>query len=113
MRGWNFNEIGPKFNIMQSPNDRTREIDKGGNKEFLFQAEYFVPIIPEANIKALAFYDAGRVFVEEEKMTFNNVYQDVGVGFRWITPVAPFRFEWLGNWTTKVSCLISQTLSFT
>ena len=94
MRGWRFNEIGPTFNIMQSPNDRTLDIDKGGNKEFLFQAEYFVPIIPEANIKALVFYDAGNVFLEQQGLTLQDPYQDVGFGFRWITPVAPFRFEW-------------------
>lgn len=94
MRGYDYRSIGPKFTIMQAPGDQPREINGGGNKELLFQVEYFYPLIQEANIKGLVFYDMGRVYNEDERVELTDFKRDVGFGFRWITPVAPFRFEW-------------------
>ena len=94
LRGYKFRTIGPKFNILRAPGGFPSEINGGGNKQALVQLEYFFPIIKEANIKGLFFYDTGRVFLEEEKFSYDDFVSDVGFGFRWITPVAPFRFEW-------------------
>ena len=66
----------------------------GGNRALLFQLEYFFPIIPDANIKGLLFTDAGRIYDDSEDMELNGFKRDVGFGFRWLTPIAPFRFEW-------------------
>lgn len=94
MRGFQFNSLGPKFTIMQSPDDSGRTINKGGTKELLFQVEYFFPIIQDANIKGLFFTDIGRVYDDNEDIELTGFHRDVGFGFRWITPIAPFRFEW-------------------
>lgn len=94
LRGYRYREVGPKRNIVQAPGDRPREVNFGGNKELLFQFEYFFPLIQEANIKGLLFYDMGRVYNEDELVELSDFKRDVGFGFRWITPVAPFRFEW-------------------
>ncbi|MCX6131995.1 MAG: outer membrane protein assembly factor BamA, partial [Proteobacteria bacterium] len=94
MRGFGNRSIGPKYTILQSPTNQGTEINKGGNRKALFQAEYFLPIIKEANIKGLFFYDIGRVYDESEAFELTKLERDVGFGFRWITPVAPFRFEW-------------------
>ena len=59
-----------------------------------YTIEYFAPLIPEANIKALIFGDIGRVYDDNEPISFKGFYRDLGFGFRWITPIAPFRFEW-------------------
>ena len=94
LRGYEYRSIGPKYTIIQAPGDQPREISGGGNKELLFQFEYFFPLIKEANIKGLFFYDMGRVYNETEQVELSGFTKDVGFGFRWITPVAPFRFEW-------------------
>lgn len=94
LRGYRFREVGPKFSFFQSPGGFPREINGGGNRQALVQIEYFFPIIQEANIKGLFFYDTGRVFEEQETFAYEDFVSDVGFGFRWITPVAPFRFEW-------------------
>jgi hypothetical protein len=44
--------------------------------------------------KALIFADMGRVYAEKEAISFKDMSRDVGFGFRWQTPIAPFRFEW-------------------
>jgi outer membrane protein insertion porin family len=93
LRGFD-HKIGPKFEILRSPNGFGQDVNRGGDKLVLFQLEYFVPLIPEAGIKALVFTDFGRVYDNPESMEMYGFHKDVGFGFRWITPIAPFRFEW-------------------
>jgi len=99
IRGFEFGVISPTFLIMRSPWDRPTIFYKGGDRSLLTQLEYFLPLIPEAGIKALFFADAGRVYDDQEDFTFKGLKRDIGVGFRWITPIAPFRFEWA--WPVK------------
>ncbi len=94
LRGYEFRSVGPKFNILRAPSGFPSEINGGGNKQALLQLEYFFPVIKDANIKGLFFYDTGRVYTESEAFVYKDFVSDVGFGFRWITPVAPFRFEW-------------------
>ena len=94
MRGFAYRKIGPTFNVLNAPGDFTQAISYGGDKKLFFQVEYFVPLIPEAGIKAVAFTDAGRVYTEDQQLELKEFYRDFGFGFRWITPIAPFRFEW-------------------
>ena len=94
MRGWNYYDLGPRFSLLQAPGGSRTLINKGGDKKVVFQLEYFMPLIPEAGIKSLVFTDIGRVYDDEEPLTLTSMNRDVGFGFRWITPIAPFRFEW-------------------
>ena len=54
--------MGARYSIMRGATGFSSEVVEGGNKQVLFQAEYFVPIIQQANIRALLFYDTGRVY---------------------------------------------------
>lgn len=94
LRAYEYRSIGPKYSILQAPGDYARSVNNGGTKKLLFQFEYFFPIIQDANIKGLFFHDVGRVYREDEPMEFTGFKRDFGFGFRWITPIAPFRFEW-------------------
>jgi outer membrane protein insertion porin family len=94
LRGYEFNSIGPHYNLLQNPGGPRSRFNKGGDKQLYFQLEYFAPVIQEAGIKALVFADAGRVYDDEESIEFKDFHKDFGFGFRWITPIAPFRFEW-------------------
>lgn len=94
MRGYPYWEIGPKFYVMRDPDNTSVEYNGGGNRKLLLQAEYFVPLIQEARIKALVFADVGRVYDDHDSLSLRNLYSDVGFGLRWITPIAPLRFEW-------------------
>jgi outer membrane protein insertion porin family len=94
LRGYDYWDIGPRFSLLRAPGGRRTTINKGGDKKMFYQLEYFMPLIPEAGIKSLVFADAGRVYDDDEAVVFSDMYKDVGFGFRWITPIAPFRFEW-------------------
>ncbi len=94
LRGYKGGTISPRFSLLRSPGGRRSTIYKGGDKKAFVQAEYFMPLIPEAGIKSLIFADVGQVFDDDEELSTKDLYKDVGFGFRWITPIAPFRFEW-------------------
>lgn len=94
LRGFPYWEIGPKFYVLKAPGDTPVEFNKGGNKKLLFQIEYYIPLIQEAKIKAMLFTDIGRVYDDHEMLSLRDLRADVGFGIRWITPIAPLRFEW-------------------
>ena len=80
-------------NIYPNENERKRYATRpfGGRKQGLYQAELEFPLIAEAGIKGVTFFDAGQA---EDELTDQNIYSDVGFGFRWFSPIGPLRFEW-------------------
>lgn len=63
----------------------------GGTHQALYQGEIQFPMIKEAGIMGVLFYDAG---VADDLITDRNIYSDVGFGVRWFSPIGPLRFEW-------------------
>lgn len=63
----------------------------GGTQQALYQTEFEFPLIAEAGIKGVAFYDIGQA---EDEIISDNFYSNVGFGFRWFSPIGPLRFEW-------------------
>lgn len=96
LRGFGFGAIGPSVRRGLSVLGSNTDFNYGGNQKVYWQFEYFVPLIPQAGIKSLVFADIGKVYSErEENQTgFDSYSKDVGFGIRWMTPIAPFRFEW-------------------
>ena len=89
LRGFKFGKAGPT--------DAKTGESIGGNKELLFNAEYLVPLVPAARIKAVLFYDYGQGFGDADRITFSHLRQTAGVGIRWISPIGPLRWEWGRN----------------
>lgn len=63
----------------------------GGERELIFNFEYIFPVIPEAKLKGVLFFDAGSAFDEGDPITLRKT---AGLGIRWISPVGPLRLEW-------------------
>jgi outer membrane protein insertion porin family len=84
VRGIRFGKAGPV--------DLVGEI-LGGNKELIFNLEYLFPILPEARIKGVLFFDAGRGFDDHEAIRIRELRTGAGAGLRWISPVGPLRLE--------------------
>jgi outer membrane protein insertion porin family len=63
----------------------------GGTQELYYTMEMQFPLITEAGIKGVVFYDVGDA---EDAFILNEFRQDVGFGFRWFSPIGPLRFEW-------------------
>lgn len=92
VRGFKFGKAGPITS--------TGEI-LGGNKELFINVEYLIPLVPEAKIKWLFFYDIGRAFDDSEAIRISELRQGAGFGIRWISPVGPLRLEMGANLDPK------------
>ncbi len=105
LRGYRFYKIGKqKFSnkiytdadvIADIPDASKRRIYAtrpfGGKKQVLYQTELEFPLIAEAGIKGVTFFDIGQA---EDEITSKEFYSDIGLGFRWFSPIGPLRFEW-------------------
>jgi len=82
IRGYDIYSIGP----------RTKEGQlMGGMKSFVFNAEYQFHLAEPLNL--LFFYDVGNTYLEEEKISFRNMFSSAGIEARIFVPAlrVPFR----------------------
>lgn len=86
VRGFQFGKAGPIDPV-------TGDI-LGGNKELLLNLEYLIPLVPEAKIKWLFFFDDGYAFNNNQIFDLRFLRPSAGMGLRWISPVGPLRIEW-------------------
>ena len=97
VRGVDFGEAGPcKRDVVGGEkfvSCKDGEII-GGERELIFNAEFLFPLVQEARIKGLMFFDAGRSFDDEETIRIEDLRTSIGFGLRWISPIGPLRLEW-------------------
>ena len=73
----------------------------GADKELIINLEYIVPLVKEAKINGVLFYDTGSGFGKEDNITWADLRTSVGAGFRWLSPIGPLRLEWGYNLDPK------------
>lgn len=94
MRGYDFEDIGPKEDLPDKQNDdKLTTFNIGGQFSILSQFEIEHPLVKEAGLKWVVFYDAGNVYLEELDQENFKLRQDYGFGFRWFSPIGVLRFE--------------------
>lgn len=73
----------------------------GGDKELVFNLEYIFPIVEEARLKGVVFFDAGRGFNDDESIRLDELRTGAGFGIRLLLPIGPIRLEWGKNLNPK------------
>lgn len=63
----------------------------GGTQELYYNLEFQFPLIKEAGILGVLFYDIGYA---DDSLQISDFKSDLGFGFRWFSPIGPLRFEW-------------------
>ena len=94
MRGFNLEDIGPRRLARNSRTGVDEVFNFGGLFSMLGTVELEHPLIKEAGLKWVAFYDAGNVW--EQRIGQDNDYalrSNYGFGFRWFSPIGVLRFE--------------------
>ncbi len=66
----------------------------GADKELIFNIEYIIPLVKDAKINGILFYDAGSGFGKDDPVALSKLRTSVGGGFRWFSPIGPLRLEW-------------------
>lgn len=91
MKGFQLFSLGPKYFSTDTVGNAI-PIPLGGNLEAysLFELEY--PLLKEAGIKGVLFFDVGNAANFDGNLF--PLRADAGFGFRWFSPIGPLRFEW-------------------
>jgi outer membrane protein insertion porin family len=66
----------------------------GGNKELIFNLEYLFPLVPQAKVRGLVFFDAGKAFDFGESIQLSSLRTSIGAGLRLYLPIGPVRIEY-------------------
>jgi len=96
MRGFEERNVGPKERrgdvdpLAKHPDEKDCV---GGEKELFFNMEYIFPLIKEAGVRGVIFFDAGNAYRKEEGW-FEDIRKSAGFGIRWQSPFGPLRVEW-------------------
>ena len=67
---------------------------EGGTTMMVFNIELVFPLIKNAGMKGVVFYDAGNAWNYSGAYRFNDLRQSVGAGIRWYSPIGPLRLEY-------------------
>ena len=65
----------------------------GGDKFVQFNSELRFPLVEEAGVIGLVFFDTGDVYAKDEAVDLGNMRESAGFGFRWYSPMGPIRLE--------------------
>lgn len=94
MRGYSYEDIGPHIYDKDKLTDQYRFFNEGGLLSVLTTFELEHPLIKEAGLKWVLFYDAGNVYADANGIDGEYPFrQDYGFGFRWFSPIGVLRFE--------------------
>ena len=94
LRGYEWFTVGKrKFSqtFQNGHSDTDGTLTFGGTQQFYYQTELQFPLIKEAGVLGVTFFDIGYA---DDKLNLGDFQSDVGFGFRWFSPVGPLRFEW-------------------
>lgn len=93
LKGYPFYGVGPTRHQFTASGEAFDE-PIGGNYEVVALFELEHPIVKEAGLKFVVFYDAGNVYTTADELSNFKLQTDWGFGFRWFSPIGPLRFEW-------------------
>jgi outer membrane protein assembly factor BamA len=70
------------------------QVPSGGNELLIINSEARIPLPIRKGLGLVVFYDGGNVFPRVGFHDFTSLYSNnVGVGFRYTTPIGPIRFD--------------------
>jgi outer membrane protein insertion porin family len=64
----------------------------GGLTMLNFNAEFIFPLVKNAGMKGVLFYDTGNTW--ESGYHLDDMRKTAGLGIRWYSPIGPLRLEW-------------------
>lgn len=81
VRGFKFGRAGPVT---------SRNTAEGANKQLIINNDLIFPVLPDAKLNGVLFFDYGKGFAKEDKFNLD-LRKAAGVEVRWISPFGPLR----------------------
>jgi len=103
LRGFEARSVGPRQKRPRpKPGDPSYDPNKkynnkydvvGGKKQLYFNVEYLFPLMKEAGVRGLVFFDTGNSYRSGEAF-FSDMRNSVGLGVNWHSPFGPLSVVW-------------------
>lgn len=93
LRGYEFFSVGPQRAKVNQFGE-TVNIPLGGTYQMMSLFELEHPLIRDAGLKFVTFFDIGNVFTDLPTFRELQLKKNWGFGIRWFSPIGPLRFEW-------------------
>lgn len=93
MRGFQYYTVGPFRERTTSTGQRLR-IPLGGTYQFYTNLELEQPLVKEAGLKMVGFFDIGNAWADYQEASKFVLRKNWGFGIRWFSPLGILRFEW-------------------
>lgn len=77
---WSINNDGSRFYV-------------GGAAETVYNAELTIPLLKDAGLKGVVFFDAGNAYNNASEL-YSRMQMSYGAGIRWFSPIGPLRLEY-------------------
>jgi outer membrane protein insertion porin family len=99
VRGYQWFSLGPTLRALASedPGAADVSIPIGGTQTWINNFEVEAPIVRQAGISAVVFFDAGNAFGDpwgQGNLSPLDLRFAFGGGIRWLSPIGPLRFEY-------------------
>ncbi len=85
LRGFDWRDVGP---VDENGNE------VGGDKFVQFNVEMLFPLLKDAGVMGVVFFDTGNAYNDDEAIDLGNMRESVGYGIRWYSPMGPIRLEY-------------------
>jgi len=85
LRGFDRGDLSPR-------DDNGSEV--GGTKFVQANTEIRFPLVPQAGVYGVVFFDTGDIYGEGEDLALDNLRESAGCGIRWLSPMGPIRLEY-------------------
>ncbi len=85
LRGFDRGDLSPR-------DEEGNEI--GGNKFVQLNAEIRFPLVPQAGVYGVTFFDTGNIWSNEDDVDLSDLRESAGLGVRWLSPMGPVRLEY-------------------
>lgn len=101
VRGFQVRTLGPREDWRDYKFGEIRSSEVGGSSQLIINNEIIFPILPDAGVKGVLFFDAGNAWLRDDGdpttndkgMDLSDLRLATGVGLRWLSPFGPLRIE--------------------
>ena len=96
LRGYRSRTVAPTDTVPVKNNygyQTSQQLYLGGDTEVFGNIEVTVPLLPEAGLKGVMFFDYGNS-VNSTSAVFDTMLMSYGYGIRWASPIGPLRLEY-------------------
>ena len=76
-----------------SPRDENGS-EVGGNKFVQANVEVRFPLVAQAGVYGVVFFDTGDIYADGEDIELSKLRESAGIGVRWLSPMGPVRLEY-------------------